>query len=288
MTGTPEPEPETFLSGETGHVAGVRRTLHRRAGDLALDLRSRAAARGLDELAASTPIRRVLALSVYRPPGEQLERAVVELRRTRHELNLALGSTGEPAPALANVTVASGLARGKFENLGALLEAARSPGFDWLLVVDDDVDLPRRFLDRFLALCERFDLALAQPAQTLMSHAAWTVTRRRGGSLVRETRFVEIGPVTAFRRDAARALTPFPALRYGWGLDLHWAAVCAEHGWRLGVVDALPVRHEGLPVAAGYRAQDAIREAQRFLADRPFVHAREAQETLATHRTIAR
>ena len=97
-----------------------------------------------------------------------------------------------------------------------------------------------RFLDRFVAVLEAFGLDLAQPAQTLRSHSAWKVTRRRPASLVRETRFVEIGPVTAFSRRAAAELLPFPELRYGWGLDLHWAAVAGRRGWRLGVVDALP------------------------------------------------
>jgi hypothetical protein len=279
------PELESFLSGETGHVAGVRRTLLRTLGDFLLDLRLRAHARALDELAAATPVRRMLALAVYRPNSGQIESAVGELRRTRHELRLALGSTGQPLPPLSADTVASGLSGGKFQNLNALLSADE---FDWLLVVDDDVALPPRFLDRFIALCEHFDLALAQPAQTLMSHAAWRVTRRRGGSLVRETRFVEIGPVTAFRADAARELTPFPDLRDGWGLDLHWAELAARRGWRMGVVDALPVRHEGSPVAAAYRHEDAIEEARAFLADRPYVTAPEAQQTLVTHRSLAR
>jgi hypothetical protein len=275
----PSPEPDSFLSGETGHVAGVRRTVLRTLGDALLDLRARAATRTLDELAAVTPVRRVGALSVYRPASAQIEAAVAELRRTRHELRLSLGSTGEPIPALAADTVATALAGGKFQNLNALLQ--RAAELDWLLVFDDDVVLPPRFLDRFIALCERFDLALAQPAQTLMSHAAWRVTRRRARSLVRETRFVEIGPVTAFRRDAAAELTPFPELRYGWGLDLHWAALARQRGWRLGVIEAVPV-------ATSYRHEDAIEEARSFLAQRPFVSARDAQETLATHRTLAR
>ena len=37
---------------------------------------------------------------------------------------------------------------------------------------------------------------------------------------------------------------PFPPLRMGWGLDSHWAALARENGWRLGVVDATPIRHE--------------------------------------------
>ena len=153
-----------------------------------------------------------------------------------------------------------------------------------MLVVDDDVRLPRAFLDRFVAVCEAFGLDLAQPAQTLRSHSAWKVTRRRPASLVRETRFVEIGPVTAFSRRAAAELLPFPELRYGWGLDLHWAALAGQRGWRLGVVDALPVRHESGLVAAAYPREEAEAEAARFLADRPYLASARAHEVLAVHR----
>ena len=134
--------------------------------------------------------------------------------------------------------------------------------------------VPRAFLDRFVGVCEAFELDLAQPAQTLRSHSAWKVTRRRPATLLRETRFVEIGPVTAFGRAAAAELLPFPELRFGWGLDLHWAALAAERGWRLGVVDALPVRHEFGVVAAAYAREDAVEEAARFLAERPYLPER--------------
>jgi hypothetical protein len=280
------PAPESFLSGETGHVAGVRRVLVRTFGDRLLDARLRRTQRQIDELADATPRRRVLALSVYRPDSAHIASAATELVASRHEAGLAFGSTGGPIAALGSDTVLTDLRGGKFQNLNALLQKSLGTEFDWLLVVDDDVDLPRGFLDRFLALAEHFELALAQPAQTLRSHAAWRVTRRQRDSLVRETRFVEIGPVTAFRRDAAGELTPFPELKYGWGLDLHWAALAAERGWRLGVVDAVPVRHESAPVASSYRHQDAIEEARSFLTGRPFVTSQEAQQTVTTHRTL--
>jgi hypothetical protein len=287
---TAAPEPETFLSGETGHVAGIRRTVWRTIGDRVLDFRSRfsGAEHQLDELAEEAPDREVVVLSVYRSSTSCLPDALEELRRSRHRLHLALGSMGASLPDLEANTVVSGLEGGKFQNLNAVWEAAPHSPFDWLIVLDDDVTLPPRFLDRFIAICERFDLALAQPAQTLMSHAAWRVTRRRGGSFMRETRFVEIGPVTAFRSDAAAELVPFPDLRYGWGLDLHWSALAAERGWRLGIVDALAVRHEQSPVATAYAHKDAIEEAQRFLTGREFVRSDDAQETLATHKTLTR
>jgi hypothetical protein len=202
---------------------------------------------------------------------------------------LAFGATGEPDPALVGDTALAGLTGGKFENLNRLLTAAPAvEEFDWTIVVDDDVALPHDFLDRFVAVCERLRLDLAQPAQTMRSHSAWRVTRRRAFSLARSTAYVEIGPVTAFSRRAAAALLPFPELRFGWGLDNHWAAMARERGWQLGIVDALPVRHESQPVATTYTHAEAIDEGRRFLADRPYLAAEEAQRTLATHRRLPR
>jgi hypothetical protein len=150
-------------------------------------------------------------------------------------------------------------------------------------VVDDDVELPRGFLDRLLFLAERFSLTLAQPAHRLDSHAAWPVTRRHEGSVARETGFVEIGPVTAFARDAFPVLLPFPPLRMGWGLDLHWAALARERGWRCGVIDAVAVRHRLAPAGAGYGREQAIAEARAFLAQHPYLRTGEADRTLTTH-----
>ena len=297
---TEGPDPDRFLSGTLGSPGGRAERLVRRAGDRLLDARLALAGRRLDELAGAAPVRDVLVLSVYRGDGGLLPHALAELRDTRHRVRSALGAMGAPVSGLEDSTVARDLGGGKFENLNTLLEGAEgvrtlpegaervraagaAGGADWTLVVDDDVALPGRFLDRFLGVCERFDLALAQPAQSLASHAAWPVTRRRHGSLVRETRFVEIGPVTAFRRDALAELAPFPPLRYGWGLDLHWAAVAQQRGWRLGIVDALPVRHERAGVAGAYSSSEAVAEARRFLADRPFLDRDAVLEAVRVH-----
>jgi len=286
------PDPDTFLSGQSGTVAGRRMRLRRGIADRLLDLRLRASGvgRSLDRLANSSPRRKVLAAGPYRPQLA-LAGAVAELRRTRHELRLAFGSRAEvdPHPGLAAATVLDHLPGGKWDNINLVVDAAGGLGdADWLFLVDDDVVLPSRFLDRFVAVCEHFDLAIAQPAQSLSSHAAWDVARRHPRSIVRETRFVEIGPVTVFRRDAALELMPFPEMRWGWGLDLHWSALAADRGWRLGVVDALPVKHTHAPVAGAYASAEAIDEARRFLTGRPYVPAGVANRTVATHRTLER
>ncbi len=159
--------------------------------------------------------------------------------------------------------------------------------FDWLLVLDDDVVLPRGFVDGLINLAERYELRLAQPAHRLRSHAAWRVTRRRAGSVVRETAFVEIGPVTALHRDAFSELLPFPALRMGWGLDAHWSALARTHGWRLGVLDVLPIAHRAAPAASVYSREEAVAEARAFLAEHPYLPASELQRTLVVHRRCA-
>ena len=78
----------------------------------------------------------------------------------------------------------------------------------------------------------------------------------------------------------AAELVPFPKLRFGWGLDLHWAALARSRGWRLGIVDALPVRHDLGGVASAYPHEEAVAEARAFLAERDYLRAAEANQTV--------
>ncbi len=277
---TPDAQPATpttsddFLSGASGTVGGrdaVRRELLDRLADVhATASGQRARLRRAARI--SPPTRSVLVLGVERPAHRALATAAhEELQRSRHQVQLHTCPPGE---------------RGRFENLNRLLAAHPAREHDWLLTIDDDVRLPRGFLDQLLFLAERFALDLAQPAHRLNSHAAWEVTRRRPGVVARETRFVEIGPVTLFSRSTFSSLLPLPALRMGWGVDLYWAALAREHGWRLGVVDAVAVAHAEAPAASTYPREQAIAEARAFLAsaEHPHLSAAEAQATLATHR----
>ena len=263
---------EDFLSGTSGQVVGIRLSAAAALADAlddALEL-ARLQRRRLLAAARVGPRRRVLALGIEAGTPNLLGAAREELMRSRHEVRFAATEVGD---------------RGKFENLNALLADNPPHGHDWLIVVDDDVSLPAGFLDCFLFLAERFGLQLAQPAHRHRSHAAWSVTRRRLGSIVRETRFVEIGPVSAFAAPTFDLLLPFPALRFGWGLDLHWAALAREQRWRAGVVDATAITHGLRPIAASYDRSAAKQEARAFLANRPYIPAREAQKTLVTHRS---
>jgi hypothetical protein len=262
---------DDFLSGTSGTVGGLN-ALRRAAEDEVVNAWELASGRRLRLALAARhdpPLRRVLVLGVERPERRALAEAMrAELLRSRHDVELHTRPPGE---------------LGKFENLNRLLTVHPPGGYDWLLVVDDDVELASGFLDRFLFLCERFSLQLAQPAHRLNSHAAWPHTRRRAGSVVRETSFVEIGPVTAFAASTFTTLLPFPEVRMGWGLDAHWAALAREHSWRCGVIDAVSIRHRVAPAADAYSRDAALAEARAFLSERPYLRASEAQRTIATH-----
>lgn len=272
--GRPAPPPDDFASGETGIIVGRRLEVRSRIEDTLLDagqLLRLERPRLARAAAAAPPRRRVLVAGVERTDRPNLMReARAELLRSRHDVEVVTCDVG---------------GRGKFENLNALIAANDgAAGRDWLIAIDDDVELPRGFLDQFLFLAERFGLRLAQPAHKRRSHAAWRVTRRRAGTVARETGFVEIGPLCAFHATTFETLLPFPALRAGWGLDSHWAALARERGWPIGVVDAVPIRHALRPIADDYKHADAMAEARSFLAGRPYVTAAEAQRTLVAHR----
>ncbi len=270
---TDRPKQDDFLSGTSGEVSGIRATARALVEDARADLSALARVQRwrLRRAAGDWPIRRVLVLGIERTgTANLLADARRELLRSRHEIRFAA------APVAG---------RGKFENLNLLLSENPVEGRDWLIVVDDDVRLPRDFLDTFIFLAERFQFRLAQPAHIARSHAAWHVTRRRAGTIARETRYVEIGPVVAFHHVTFDTILPFPQLRIGWGLDLHWSAIAWQHGWRAGVIDATPIRHGLRPIASSYDRSDAVAEARRFLAARPYTSAVDAQTTLVTHQT---
>ncbi len=263
-------DPE-YLSGRSGTL-GRRSALAGALRDVRAGLKGLPARRRVRHAARHAPRRRVHVVGVARPEHlRTVARLRAELLRSRHSVALHLAPPADGA--------------GKWANVNAALVAAPLADADWLVIIDDDVVLPRSFLDRFLLLAERFGFELAQPAHAFASHAAWDVTRRRPGVLAHRTRFVEIGPVTALSATAAATLLPFPDLQMGWGLDARWSAIAAERGWPVGVIDATPVRHLR-PVAGDYPRDAAIAEAEAFLDGRAYVTRTEAAEVLAEHRAL--
>lgn len=268
-TVTINPQAADFLSGQSGNVRGKRRAALR---DWWYDLRLRKTQRQLMKLAPQVPTRSVLVTAIYQPGVPGLLKPTIErLTNTHHNVEVAT----KPAEQY-----------GKFENLNLLLGSYTISDFDWLFIVDDDVLVPEHFLTNFIFLAEHFGLKMAQPAHCFNSNAAWQVTRRQQRSLLRETQFVEIGPITALHADTFPILLPFPPLRMGWGLDAYWSTVAQTHHFRQGIIDALPIHHNIRSVADTYASANAIEEGEEFLAHRPYLKRAQLEKTLVKHRTL--
>lgn len=244
-----------FFDNAFGQVTSPRRPRVDRLVDAAYDF-GLVASGGLARMRAqaeAVPRRRVLVVGVSVPGRLQdMDRVVEHLKHSRHQVTTSIVQM-EP--------------KGKFENLTTALDRVGEPAsaFDWVLLTDDDIALPDNFTDDFIGLLELTGLVLAQPAHRRLSYASYKVTQRLWGALAHSTGFVEIGPLTAIRGDVIDQLLPFPNSRWAWGLDVMWAQIAHERGWRIGVVDGTPVEHLR-PIGGIYDTSAAQEEAKAFLA----------------------
>jgi hypothetical protein len=240
--------------------------------EIAFDLRllaTRMPSRIRQAAAFYPPTRRVLIIGVEVPSRPELMAHVrATLPVSRHNV------------AFFVRTMEKG--RLKFDNLNDLLREHFTSDIDWLIITDDDIAIPANFLDCFIYLLERFKFKIGQPAHRLRSHATFIITRRHWGTVARRTNYVEIGPLVALHRETFADLIPFPPVGMGWGLDYHWALLAKKKGWRVGIIDALPIQHLR-PVASGYGPHgfhSALCEGRRFLK----AHGGLSQET--AHKTV--
>lgn len=194
----------------------------------------------------------IVGVAVPKRPGA-LEAIMAELAKSRHHVD-CVALPMKP--------------QGKFANIDEAITAAPAPlaSYDWLVITDDDVGLPPGFLDNYIALASAADLSISQPAHRFASYASFAITQRRFRTLVRQTNFVEIGPITVLHARTFSALVPFPASRWCWGLDVVWAEIARREGWRMGIVDGVPIRHLQ-PVAKSYDKSEAVAEAKAMFAD---------------------
>lgn len=227
-------------------------------------------------------MKRVLALGIYLCDREHLAESIVaELARSRdwqvEQRWIALGTSPVP-PALAAVTVEQVAGPiPKFALLNRLLRGVDLGGVDHLLVTDDDIALPAGFLDRYLALVERYRFALAQPARTHDSFVDHGFVERLDGLEARQTRYVETGPLFSLQRAAFPVLTPFDETPpMGWGLDFTWPVALERAGLRLGLVDATPVSHSLRRPAAYYDQATTLAGMEVYLASHPHLGRAEA------------
>jgi hypothetical protein len=153
----------------------------------------------------------------------------------------------------------------RLELLNQLATRIEEPD-QWLVILDDDVSFTTGSPAALVAIARRAGLDLSQPAHSRWSHLNWEVTRHRVGSIARLTRFVDQGPVLALSPKARETLLPFTDLNgMSWGVEAMWSR---HDQLKIGIVDAVTVRHLAPAGSAGYnvaeewsRANGSLRRA---------------------------
>lgn len=163
----------------------------------------------------------------------------------------------------------------KFSLLNGILTDASD--FDAVLILDDDVMLPRGFLDRYMSLAIQFNFALSQPARTSDSYIDHNFTTQMPGLIARSTRFVEIGPIFCIFREAFDLILPFDAQSpMGWGLDFVWPVRIEQSGKRMGIIDALPVSHSLRKPVTNYSRDTVEDDMNKLLSENDYLAHAEA------------
>jgi glycosyltransferase involved in cell wall biosynthesis len=216
------------------------------------------------------PGNRVLVLGVYLAnQPNTVEDVVANLAASAHyqvsqKWVALLGRPPSEAVAAVTTRIESRKVP-KFELVNELIAADDLSSFDTVMLFDDDIVLPERFLDRFLPLQHRFDFAIAQPARTSNSYIDHPIVEQQRGCLARQTRFVEIGPVVSFHRSIFDVVFPFDLTSpMGWGYENVWSYRLARRGLKMGIIDAVPVDHSTRKPVANYKWSEADAQRKRL------------------------
>lgn len=114
--------------------------------------------------------------------------------------------------------------------------------YQYVLVVDDDIDFAPGDISRLFTLCETYQLYLAQPSLRWGTHANHDVTLHNPACVIRRTRFVEVMAPCFSRRALERLQPTFELNSSTWGIDYAWSSLLAGEG-KIAIVDAIQVDH---------------------------------------------
>ena len=225
-------------------------------------------------------IQPVVLTLVYRARNAAVVAEI--LRSTPPDSTIALWALDEVAPALASMTLGAGPGSRFHLHEELLRLAAPPPDVHWVLS-DDDIVLRRSSVKELVRVAITAHIDVYAPTHAWDSHWSYGFTCSRPLSLVRETSFVEIGPLVGFSPAARAMLLPFPAVAgVGWGMEAYWSSL-SQPGLRNGLIDALPIAHT-TPVGGTYDQADEAVKAQ-VLLERSGVPSLEAlMRTSATWR----
>ena len=246
----------------------------------------------LEQLQRVAPARWVRVPEVADPERAALvcvyrKRNVAHVRAAIKSLppgfTVRLWALDEPVEDLSELTVGVGPG-GRTALLNALVaDLPFEP--EMLVVMDDDAVFVVGGIERLLDAGTSLGFDIFQPAHSRTSQTAFGFVRKRPLLFARETTFVEQGPIVVLSRRAQRLVLPLPEeLVMGWGVEVRWHGLAVAGELRLGIVDAVAVRHVGSDSSPrhGYDTGPELDRLRRELAVIGHTDMTEIQSTVRT------
>ena len=131
----------------------------------------------------------------------------------------------------------------KFQNFYAFATTTDIYHYDAIWIVDDDIQMSTRDINRMFLLFQEHDLWIAQPAFDPGSHASWEMTIFDEKYLLRFSNFVENG-VMVCARDALKLCLPaMKDIKTGFGSDFLFPHLTGFPSQRIAVIDDVQCHH---------------------------------------------
>ena len=232
--------------------------------------------------------KKVLVLGVYLVdhPNNAVKITNEMMSSEDWEVTIGWVSLGlqQPIPELLEFTLLRKISPvDKFSALNELISSFQLDPFEYLILVDDDIDIGPGWLDLYLRTQELSSLSVAQPARTSDSFLDHHSTKEAPGIRARKTNFVEIGPVVSIKQEVLGLLYPFTEdWPMGWGLDYEWSRVLKNADVQIGVIDTAPVRHKMRTPQKTYSSAQARLKMRALLNSRNYTDADCQKSTFET------
>lgn len=213
------------------------------------------------------------------------DKIIKELNGSHHNVEQVWFSIlGETKSKYKNVEIINSEKLARNLLINKALCSRNADEYDYIVICDDDILLPFKFLDKYLMAAEHFDFSISQPARTKNSYRSHDIVYECREYIARETRFVEIGPMVFFRKDIFNKVFPleaFPSM--GWGHDYVWPVKVRQINKKMGIIDILPVDHSLRKPSATYSATTAYQEMKEYLSNNDHISPADAEKVVTYH-----
>jgi hypothetical protein len=225
----------------------------------------------------------VALVCVYRQANAPIVRAL--LAQLPGDAEIRLWALDDPVDEFASLTVGHGPG-GRLELLNRLVAGLTSDP-EFLILADDDLTVVVGDLGRLIEAGSMFEFDVFQPAHAVGSASAFDFTRKRLVQFARQSRFVEQGPVVVLSRRGRASLLPLPGeLGMGWGVEARWSEVARADELRLGIVDAVAVRHYRGTHPRGYDPVQQLQQLDSEVRAAGLTDLRDLHETVRSYGPI--